>query len=201
MLEVAAMPARVLPQPKRFPWRRWLRSIHRDVGYLAVGMTVIYAGSGLAVNHIGQWDPNFTPWERSADLGRALVGPDVEVARIALAAVGVDETPKEVYRAAPEDVQIDLGDRTVHVDTTTGKVEGEGQQPRLFLRAANWLHLNRGKKVWTVFADAYAVLLLYLAVSGLFMLPGKNGLAGRGGILVLAGILVPVLFLVFGGAP
>src|SRR5258706_11154262 len=40
-------------------WRAWLRAIHRDLGYLAVGFTVIYALSGIAMNHIDDWDPNF----------------------------------------------------------------------------------------------------------------------------------------------
>src|SRR5262245_7279719 len=118
MPDVVAKPERLRPPPKRLPWRRWLRSLHRDVGYLAVGMTVIYAGSGLAVNHIGQWDPNFTPWQRSAQVGHALEGSDAEIARLALATLGVDEIPKEVYRASPKEVQIDLGNRTVHVDPT-----------------------------------------------------------------------------------
>jgi hypothetical protein len=164
-------------------------------------MTVIYAVSGLAVNHIGSWDPNFTPWRKSADLGRAVVGADADVARAALVALGLDETPQEVYRAAPEDLQVVLRDRTVHVDTTSGRVDGEGQEPRFFLRVANWLHLNRGKKAWTVFADGYAILLLFLAGSGLLMLPGRKGIVGRGGILVLLGVLVPVLYLVLGASP
>ena len=40
-------------------WRAWLRAVHRDIGYLAVGFTVIYALSGIAMNHIDDWDPNF----------------------------------------------------------------------------------------------------------------------------------------------
>jgi hypothetical protein len=60
----------------------------------------------------------------------------------------------------------------------------DGQKPRLLLRIANWLHLNRGKKAWTYFADGYAAFLLILATTGLFMLPGRKGLIGRGGILV-----------------
>ena len=36
----------------RIRWRPWLRAIHRDVGYFSVGLTFIYALSGLAVNHI-----------------------------------------------------------------------------------------------------------------------------------------------------
>ena len=34
-------------------WRAWLRAVHRDFGYLAVGLTMIYAFSGIAINHIG----------------------------------------------------------------------------------------------------------------------------------------------------
>ena len=33
-------------------WRGWLRAVHRDFGYLAVGFTLIYAVSGIAINHI-----------------------------------------------------------------------------------------------------------------------------------------------------
>jgi len=32
--------------------RTWLRAIHRDVGYSAVGLTIVYAASGIAVNHV-----------------------------------------------------------------------------------------------------------------------------------------------------
>ena len=46
-------------------WRAWLRAIHRDVGYLVVGLTLIYALSGLAINHIQDWDPNFVTYEKS----------------------------------------------------------------------------------------------------------------------------------------
>ena len=77
----------------------------------------------------------------------------------------------------------------------------EGQTPRLLLRVANWLHLNRGKQAWTYVADAYAVLLLYLAASGLFMLPGRKGLLGRGGLIALAGAAVPIVYVVLSGGP
>ena len=76
-----------------------------------------------------------------------------------------------------------------------------GRSPRFLLRVSNWLHLNRGKRAWTFIADAYAILLLGLAVSGMFMLPGKRGLRGRGTLLVAAGVAVPVLYVVLSGGP
>jgi hypothetical protein len=69
------------------------------------------------------------------------------------------------------------------------------------LRAANWLHLNRGKKAWTLVADTYAVMLLYLAISGLFMIPGRKGLLGRGAVIAALGAAVPVGYVVFSGGP
>ena len=42
-----------------FKWRKWNRVIHRDFGYLLLGMTIIYALSGIALNHIGDWNPNY----------------------------------------------------------------------------------------------------------------------------------------------
>jgi hypothetical protein len=45
------------------------------------------------------------------------------------------------------------------------------------------------------------VLLLFLATSGLFMLAGRKGLLGRGGVLLVLGILVPVLYVVLSGGP
>jgi hypothetical protein len=42
-------------------------------------------------------------------------------------------------------------------------------------------------------ADAFAVALFFLAVSGVFLVRGRRGLRGRGGVLVALGILLPVL--------
>ncbi len=36
-----------------------LRALHRDIGYFCIGMTVVFAVSGIAVNHIEDWNPNY----------------------------------------------------------------------------------------------------------------------------------------------
>jgi hypothetical protein len=50
---------------------------------------------------------------------------------------------------------------------------------------------------WTLVADAFAICMLGLAVTGLFMLKGPVGLGGRGKWLVLAGLIVPLVFIVY----
>ena len=77
----------------------------------------------------------------------------------------------------------------------SGHVVDEEQKPRFFLRVANWLHLNRGKKAWTYFADAYAAGLLLLATSGIFMIPGRKGLIGRGAVFVAVGVAIPIVYI------
>jgi len=189
--------------PRKFQWRGLLRTVHRDAGNLAIGLTVIYALSGLAVNHISTdgWDPNFTNYQRTHELGGPLEGEDQAVTDRVLARLDIRDKPTEVYRAAPAELEISFKQRTLHVNTETGKVLDEGQNPRFFLRMANWLHLNRGKKAWTYVADGYAAALLLLAFSGMFMLPGRKGLIGRGGIFVLLGIAIPVVYVTWSGGP
>lgn len=180
-------------------WRAWLRALHRDVGYLVVGLTVIYAVSGLAINHIDDWDPNFTTYETTRTIEP--IDPaldDDEAIAVAMQRAGVTGTPRSTYRAGDE-VHLEFDNRRVIV--IGEQVTEQGREPRFFLRIANWLHYNRGKQAWTYVADAYAILLLYLACSGLFMLKGKLGLRWRGAILVTLGAAVPIAYVVLSGGP
>lgn len=181
--------------------RPWLRALHRDLGYLAVGLTFVYALSGLAVNHIADWDPNFDNYEATHQLARPLESDDRALADRLLRELAVDAAPTEVYRSDTHEVTVLLDGRSFHVNTETGAVLEDGQRPRFLLRIANWLHLNRGKAAWTYVADGYAAFLLVLATTGLFMLPGRKGLIGRGGLLVAIGVAVPVLYVTLSGGP
>jgi hypothetical protein len=180
----------------RFQWRALLRAIHRDVGYAAVGLTFVYAVSGLAVNHIPAWDPNFHTTTTAREIGSPLPEDDDAAKALVLSRLGITDAPKEVYREGDE-LELLFEHRTLHVTTATGHVIDEEQKPRFFVRAANFLHLNRGKKAWTYFADSYALGLLFLATSGLFMIAGKKGLFGRGIFFVAAGAAIPIAYLAF----
>lgn len=187
------------PRRRRLRWRPLIRSLHRDFGYFVVGLTFIYALSGLAVNHINDWDPSFTQIEREHQLELPLPAGDDALAQHVLERLAISEEPSDVYRASDEQFEISLEKTSLHINTKTGVVFEEGQEPRFLLRAMNWLHLNRGKQAWTYVADAYAIILLYLATSGLFMIPGKKGLLGRGAILAAAGAAIPVLYVLLSG--
>jgi hypothetical protein len=71
----------------------------------------------------------------------------------------------------------------------------ERSRRRVAFFEANYLHLNRGKGLWTWFADVYAVGLLLLACTGIFIVSGTKGLGGRGRWLLLAGLAIPIAYL------
>jgi hypothetical protein len=197
----SSAPSRGRDARRRFPWRPWLRALHRDAGYLAVGLTLVYASSGIAVNHIADWDPNFQNYGTSYELGAPLSGDDDAIAQTVMRKLGIHEKPTEVYRRAPDELDVIFEHRSLFVATTTGHIGEEGQKARFLLRVANWLHLNRGKKAWKYAADSYALFLTFLALSGMFMIAGKKGLFGRGAVFVGIGIAIPVLYVMLSGGP
>jgi hypothetical protein len=40
--------------------RRWFRVLHRDIGYFFIGSSLIYGISGVALNHLKDWNPNYS---------------------------------------------------------------------------------------------------------------------------------------------
>jgi hypothetical protein len=40
-------------------WRHVNRVLHRDMGYLAVGTTLVYVLSGILLNHVHGWNSNY----------------------------------------------------------------------------------------------------------------------------------------------
>lgn len=177
----------------RLPWRRWNAALHRDLGYFAVGLTLVYALSGLAVNHMADWNPNYRKGAKAYQI--APLDPQLsedELARQALAQLKVDEKPRSAFQPDPDTLEIYLKESKYAVDLPTGKVLFEGVQPRPVLMAMNRLHLNAPKGAWTWIADAYALGLILIALSGLFILRGRQGLAGRGAWITLAGCVVPI---------
>ena len=181
-------------------WRGWLRAVHRDFGYLAVGFTIIYAVSGIAVNHTGDWDPKFVSSEavtKIDPIGAEV--PDDEAFARAEKALGFGK-PKDTYRAGDE-IRFKYDQRDVTIIGDSGDVTIQGNKPRFFFNAVVWLHTARAKPAWKYVADVYAVMLLYLAMSGMFMIKGRLGLKWRGAVLVAIGVAVPVLYVTFAGGP
>jgi hypothetical protein len=177
--------------------RKLIIATHRDVGYFFAGLTILYAISGVAVNHIEDWNPNYNIKRKSLQLP-SLEGLDREqIQATVLAQLGITDEPLSSARMGPDDVRIFLERRTLFVTPSTGSVVDERISRKPLFFQANALHLNNAKGLWTWYADVYAVGLLLLAGTGIFIITGKKGLSGRGMWLLLAGLLVPLIYMVF----
>lgn len=184
-------PAGVPPRGGRVNWRRLNNALHRDVGYLIVGLTIVYAVSGLAVNHRADWNPSYRLGKRSMRIAPIRATARDEIVREARAALALGE-PRAVFRPDPETLQLFYENETWAVDLPTGAVIVDGVRRRPVLWEMNQLHLNTPKGAWTWIADLYAAALLFVALTGLFVLKGRTGITGRGAWLTALGAAIPL---------
>lgn len=175
-------------------WRRWNNVLHRDVGYLIVGMTLVYGISGLAVNHAADWNPSYRRNKTNIQIAPLTAGDRDGLVREALPLLGLTEAPRNAFRPDPDTLQLFYDGTTYMIDVPTGQVIIEETRTRPVLFELNQMHLNATKGIWTVIADIYAVALIGMALTGMFVLRGRVGLGGRGKWLVTIGVLVPLVY-------
>ncbi len=180
-------------------FRRYCRTLHREFGFFVVGLTLIYAVSGLAVNHAHHWDANYQRGTEHFSIEAPGIGPTEVVTPIVLERLALDEPFKNTWRAAPDKLQVFLERATITVNLASGEVQRDGFRKRPLLYELNFMHLNTGKGAWTVFADIYASILIVMALTGIFLVRGKKGLSGRGSWLMAAGFLLPIAYMLIAG--
>jgi hypothetical protein len=169
------------------------------VGYVAVALIVAYALSGLAVNHIDDWNPSYRFTVSSFDLGSVPGDTAADQAAVVVSRLRLD--PAQVrghFQESATDLRLFLDEgQEVRLDVRTGRGRLKTITRRAVLFEVNALHLNNLKGVWTYVADLFAVALLFLAITGTIMMKGDRGLAGRGKWFIGAGLLVPIGFVVY----
>jgi len=180
---------------KKNRWRKYNRNIHRDLGYFFAAMSIIYGISGVALNHVDEWDPNYkiTKQEIQVDLP-AKDDIDEAYVRNLLTDYGLEDDYKKHYFPGQR-MKVFLRSGSMVIEMPSGNGTIESVEERVVLRPMNSLHYNNIKNLYTWFADIYGVGLVLLAITGLFILRGKQGIKGRGAWLTIAGLLVPLVFL------
>ena len=179
--------------------RKWSRILHRDIGYFFIGTTIIYGLSGIALNHMNDWNPNYKveiehfqtkiPLANDADIKENVLQ--------LLAETAPNETYKKHYYPQNNRIKIFLkGGSSIVVNTTSGEGRSEFLRKRIAFYEVNYLHYNPNKW-WMWFSDIFAGALILFAITSLFMVKGKKGITGRGGIYTVLGIIIPLVFLYF----
>lgn len=178
--------------------RKINRAVHRDLGYFFFGMAIIYGLSGIALNHRHHWNPNFIITQEQYTL--SLPAEPIEDPR-ALSLFYLDQIgAQDAYRTqivAGDIFRIFITGGSVNVNTVSGDASLERVRKRPVFNQVNFLHYNTPKKIWTWFSDLFAAGLIILAISGLFILKGKNGITRRGAWITAAGVVIPLVLLYF----
>ena len=179
--------------------RKWSRILHRDIGFFFIGTTLIYGLSGIALNHLHDWNPNYSVEIQNFTTQLDLSKNDNTQNHVEQLVKKMDQIDhlRKYYYPSPNTIKIFLkGGSSIIVDTQTGQGQAEFLKKRPLFYQVNFLHYNPDTW-WTWFSDAFAGALILFALTSLFMVRGKKGIIGRGGIYTIAGILIPILFLIF----
>jgi hypothetical protein len=165
-----------------------------------VGLTLIYAISGIVLNHFKSGDFQHPDYGKSYSELKVPLPKDGRIDKAYVNSVLDQVHEKDHYKSHITGngyVQIFLTTGYVYVDLNTGEAEMERKTTRYVIKEMNMLHYNNLKNFYTWFSDAYAVGLIVLSITGLFVLRGKNGILGRGAWLTAIGIILPALFMIF----
>lgn len=169
------------------------RITHRDIGYLIAGMTIIYAISGIALNHKSNWNPNYIFDNRSFQSVNSITRETFndKAAIEILKTIGLESEFKASYFPAGKRATIFINGGVVQVNMETGEGVIQRISKRPFFYQLNFLHYNPGRW-WKYFSDIFCLSLITVTITGLFLVKGKNGITKRGAILTLVGILLPL---------
>lgn len=170
------------------------RVLHRDISYFFTGMILIYAVTGILLNHANDINPYFNVEVRTVEFklsaDTALIKLDTIKSK--LNALG-EPVVKSFYYPRAGVVKVFIKDGTVTANIAEGTALIEKSTRRPIFYQLNMMHKNRPHSWWTWFSDIFAVGLIAITITGLFLVKGKKGIAGRGTIYLLAGIALPIV--------
>jgi uncharacterized protein len=172
------------------------RITHRDIGYLIAGLTIIYAVSGIALNHKNNWNPNYI-FDNRTFTTKTLINRESfnnETALTILKEINAGSDYKTFHFPSGNKVTLFIDGGFVQINSVTGEGVIEKISKRPLFYQLNFLHYNPGR-LWKYFSDVFCVALILVTVTGLFIIKGKNGITRRGAILTIIGFILPLLFL------
>lgn len=175
--------------------RKLLRILHRDFGYFIVGMTMVYSLSGIFLNHRHDFNPDYKifSYNFQSDYKNKTNLTEREVKDI-LQSFEHKIVYKKHYLNNEGIVKVFIENGEVAIDPESGQGTMHYLQKRPIIFGMNKLHKSTIGSVWKWVSDLMAVILLFVAISGIFLLKGKRGFNRWGWWLTIAGIVVPLVF-------
>lgn len=180
-------------------WRKQTRWLHRKLGYIFFGMTIMYGISGIALNHhiARHWTPSTIEKNEKVSGVNSIEKSKVTKSYIdnILEITGEKNNYKSYYFPTDTTLMLYLKHGHINVNINSGEANIITVRNRRFFREVNFLHYNKPKQLWTYFSDLFAFSLIVIAVTGLLMAKGKRSIYNKNIILVIIGFTIPLIFL------
>lgn len=176
---------------------RQLRSLHRDIGYFFVGLIIAFAISGIAQNHRKQWKPDRYTYEFKK-VSTHFHLPKESVTKDSIkafsAANGLPDLKQFDFRKDSSLVIAYEGaDATIKLKNGEAEINLWKKKP--VLAQMTFLHKFNGNNWWIGYSDIFALGMIFIAASGMFLMKGKNSFIKRGWFFAVAGIIFPLIAL------
>jgi len=189
-----------------------IRSLHRDLGYFVIGLTLIYALSGIVLSGRG------LGWLEQDFKSQALISQNISIEKFnenfleTVFEGKVSEVfPEDSYEGVKEHLELKLEKNEngflyfsawrklkVKYEPNTGNLDVKFRGYPMVVELLVKAHKASHESAWFYLAIIYSVILSFLAISSFWMVKGKNGFKKRGVYLMLAGFAVVACFLYFG---
>jgi len=151
----------------------YIRSLHRDIGYLMIGLILIYSVSGIFLIYR---DTDFLKTEQSIT---KTLQPDMKPQQLGMA---LHLRDFKVEKTEGNTIYFKEGT----YNTSTGVVNYTTKALPFVLEKLNSLHKTASSNASHIFSVIFAVLLLFLALSSFWMFKPKAKPFRRG--IIFAGI-------------
>lgn len=171
---------------------RWNVACHRDLGYFFSSLIILYCISGISLNHVNDWNPDFIITRDTIHLPHTYTKDQLKADKIKEFGKIVHENTYKVFDfPTPNQVKIYYDNASLHINLENGTGIYEVVAKRHLFYESNVLHRN-SLRGWKWVSDIFALMLIVISITGLFVLKGKYGLQRRGIWIVLAGLLLPL---------
>jgi len=171
------------------------RNTHRDIAYFYVGLIISFALSGIFLNHRQSWHPRRYAYEKREFTIAPIFKDSVNNAWIENFAKEqkIDDHLRR-FMAENDYLRISFEKNDVMINMRSGQGKIETYRVTPILGQMTQLHQDTSKW-WIYYSDVFAIALLTIALTGMFIEKGRLSFKSRGWKLALIGIIFPLIFL------
>jgi len=160
----------------------YMRMLHRDIGFLAIGLTIIYSISGIVLIYR---NTDFLKSEKQiekqlpANLDESQLGGILHLRSLV------------VEKTEGDTVYFQKGT----YNRTTGIVSYYDKALPSFLEKFNVLHKKSSGNITYIFSTIFGICLLFLAISSFWMFKPSTKMFRRGIVFTAIGLVLAILLL------